>query len=61
MTIITLRRGRKMIKILAHGSDAIVATAAATQYLKVIDRDCRIPQVGRVAILTNVGRADVIE
>ena len=50
-----------MIKVFTHGSDAIVAAAAATQYLEVIDRDRRIPKVGAMTILTDVSGADVIE
>ena len=61
VTVVALCCSGQVIKILTHGGDAIVAAAAATQYLEVINRYRRIPQVGRVAILTNIGRADVIE
>ena len=61
MTIITLRRGWQMIKVLTHGSDAIVAAAAATQYLEVINRYRRIPKVGAVTVFADIGGADMVE
>jgi len=61
MTIIALRRGWKMIEILAHRGDTVMTARTSAQHLEVIDRDRRIPQVGRVTIFTNIGGADVIQ
>ena len=61
MAIVTLCRGRQVIQILAHGDDAIMTTGAGAEYLEVIDRNGRVPDVGTVAVFTNVGRADVVE
>ena len=61
MTIVTLRGGRQVIEILAHGRDAIVAAATATQYLEVIHCHRRVPDVGTVTILADIGRADMVK
>ena len=61
VTVVTLCCSGQVIKILTHGSDAIVATAAATQYLEVIDRDGRIPQVGAVAVFADVSSCDMVK
>ena len=61
MAIIALRRGRQMVEILTHGRNAIVTAVTGAQYLEVIDRDGRIPQVGAMAVLTDIGGADVVE
>jgi len=61
MTIITLRRGRQMIQVLAHGGDAIVTTVTGAQHLEMIDRNYRIPQVGAVAVFADVSGADVVK
>ena len=61
MTIITLRRGRQVIEVLAHRSDTVMATAAATQYLEVIHGHRRVPDVGTVTVLADVGGANVIQ
>ena len=61
MTVVALRRGWQVIKILTHGRDAIVATATGAQHLEVIDRHRRIPQVGAVAVFADVSSCDVVE
>ena len=61
MTIVTLRRGRQVIQILAHGGHAIVTTGTRSEYLEVIDRHGRVPHIGTVAVFTNVGGTDVIK
>ena len=61
MAIVTLCRGRQVIKILAHGGDTIMTTGTGAEYLEVIDRNRGVPDVGTVTIFTDVGRADVIE
>ena len=50
-----------MIGILAGRCNAIVTTGAGAQYLEVINRHRRIPDVGTVAVLADVGGADVIK
>jgi len=61
MTIVALRRGRQMIKVFTHGRDAIVATAAGAQHLEVVHRYRRIPKVGAMAVLADVGGADMVK
>ena len=50
-----------MIKVFTSSGDAIVTTVTGAQHLEMIDCYYRIPQVGRVTVLADVGRADVIE
>jgi len=61
MTIVTLRRGRQVIGILARGGNAIVTTRTSPNYLEVIDRYGRVPHVSTVTVLTDIGRTDVIK
>ena len=61
MTVITLRRGRQMIQVLAHRSNTVMTARTGTQHLEVIHRDRRIPKVGAMAILTNIGGADMVK
>ena len=61
VAVITLCRGRQVIQIFTHGGDAVMAARTSAQDLEVIDRDRRIPQVGRMAILANVGGADMVQ
>ena len=61
MTIVALCRSGQVIEVFARSRNAIMTTAAATQYLKVVDRYYRVPKVGAMTILTDVGGCDVIE
>ena len=61
MTVITLSSGRQVIGILTHSRNAVVTARASPDYLEVIDRDRRVPDVGTVTVLADVGRADVIQ
>jgi len=61
MTVITLRRGRKMIQVLAHRSNTVMTARTGAQHLEVIDCDGWIPQVGAVTVFADIGGADVIE
>ena len=61
MAVIALCRGRQVVEVFAHGGDTVMTARTSTQHLEVIDRDRRIPQVGRVTIFTNIGGADVIQ
>ncbi len=61
VTVIALRRGRQVIQVLAHGGDAVMATAAGAQHLEVVHGYHGIPQVGRVTVLADIGSCDMIE
>jgi len=61
VTVVALCRGLQVINILARGGDAIVTTGTGSQYLEVIYRHGRLPHVGTVAVLADVGRTDMLE
>ena len=61
MAIITLRCGRQMVQVFAHGDDAIVATGAGTDDLQVIYLYYGFPQTGRVTIFTDIGAVDMVQ
>ena len=50
-----------MIKIFAGSGDAIMTPRTSAQHLEVVHRYRRIPQVGRVTILANVGGRDMVK
>ena len=43
------------------GNHVVVTTGTAAQYLQMINRYRRLPHTGRVAVLADVGGADVFE
>jgi hypothetical protein len=61
VTVIALRQGWYMIQWLACGGHPIVATRTTTQYLEVVDRHGRCPDIGAVAVDTFVGRTDMVQ
>jgi len=61
VTVITLSSGWKMIQVLAHRGDAIMATFTRPQHLEVIHNHHWIPQVSAVAILADIGAADMVK
>ena len=59
MTVIAVIAARDMRRVLAAGSDAVVAGAAGPDYLGVIDNRHRLPHICAVAVFTNIGRQRV--
>ena len=60
MTIIAVVVARDVCRVLARRSDAVVTGAAGTKHLCVIDRENRCENIRRVAVLTSVGRQDML-
>lgn len=54
MAIIAAVAARDMCRVFPRRGDTVMAGIAATQYMRVIDCQNRRPQVGRVAVFTNV-------
>lgn len=56
MAVVTIIAAGDMRGVLTRCGDAVMTGAAATQYLRVIDRYRRHPDRHAVAVFTNVGR-----
>ena len=54
MTVIAVVTARNMRRLLAGGGDTVVAGAATSDYLRVIDYHNGLPHIGGVAIFTDV-------
>ena len=61
MTIITLCRGRHVVEVFTQSGDAIMTTGTGAQYLEVIHGDCGFPNTARMAIITDIGRTDMLQ
>ncbi len=59
MTVIAVIAARDMRRVLAGGSDAVVAGAATPDYLGVIDYHHGLPHIRGVAVFTDVRRQGV--
>lgn len=61
MTVIAIGAAGNVRRVLARGYYAVMAGAAATEYLCMVYRVNRHPDIRVMAVFTNVGRLNVRE
>ncbi len=61
MAVVTGRATRNVVRIFSGRYDAVMARAARTDYLGMVNRVGRHPGIGVVAIFTDVRGLDVVE